>query len=243
MGQNFCPACGAPIGADDLNMKEGVGLCRACGKLSRLGPIADAADDAAAMTAQPPKGCRLDDMGNRIVVRASTRSIGGAIGAGLFGLFWNGLVWSFVFAALSGIYVRLVGPLPSWFPTPSGGMPLPMAIAVCVFLIPFVAIGLLMIGICLTCLAGEVRVVIAGPEGMVRTGVGALALTKRFDASAVKRVAMSRTTWKQDDQSKPLIEIEADRKVRFGSVLSEDRLRWMLSVLRTLLLPDGRKRA
>src|SRR5256885_1368490 len=97
MATNTCPACGQPITADDINIQEGVGLCRACGKLSRLGDIADQPAVDANAPATPPAGCSFEEpMEGGAVVRASLRSPGGAVTALAVCLFWNGIVSVFV---------------------------------------------------------------------------------------------------------------------------------------------------
>lgn len=182
---------------------------------------------------------------------ASARSVGGAAGLTFVCLFWNGIVSVFVLVAFAGLYTNLIGPLPQWFPAPTGngsksgsgsgiGMPLGMAIFLCIFLIPFVTVGLIMIGSWFTCIAGDVRVVLQGATGAVSTGVGPIRWTRRFDASAVKRVGRSQTSWKQNDQSKPVIEIQADRTIKFGSVLSDERREWMIRTVRPLLMVKPR---
>jgi hypothetical protein len=246
---NPCPACNAEIPLADINIPEGVGLCRACGKLSRLADIADASDsaDLASQPGPPPAGCRIDDDGAGITVRASCRSLSGAAGALFICLFWNGIVSIFVLLAFAGLYTNLVGPLPHWFPAPgngkhNSGIPLGMCIFLCIFLIPFVTIGLVIFAGLLTCIAGETRVIISGATAAARTGIGPFGWTKRFDATAVKRISICQTTWKQNDQSRPLIHIEADRPIKFGSALTEERRNWMIAALRTLLIDPKHKR-
>jgi hypothetical protein len=251
MATNVCPACGAELPLSSINIAEGVGLCPACGKLSRLSEIADADDAAVTVdpSGVPPRGCRIDDEGSRIIVSASARSIAGAAGLAFICMFWNGITSVFVVFAIGGLYTNLVGPLPRWFPTPSSGhgshagspIPLGMAIFMMLFMTPFILIGLAMLMAFFTALAGEVRVLIEGARGAVRTGVGPFGWTTRFDASQVKSVRRDLTRWQQNGKSKPLIEIDADRKIRFGSVLPDERRDWMIATLRPLLVTPVRR--
>lgn len=247
MFSSICPACRAPVPIEDVNLKEGVALCRACGKVSRLIDVAAAEEEGTGhAAAETPRGCQLVGRGSEMEVRASTRSVGGAVFTAVFALFWNGIVSVFVLVAIGGLYTHLIGPLPSWFPAPpisqgngpsktASQMDLGEVLFLCVFLIPFVLIGMGMVCAFAVCMWGSVRVRIAGESGAVRVGVGPLWWTRRFDATKVRRVAMGRTTWTQNKETKPLIVIEADREVRFGSMLTSERRNWMLAVLRDLL--------
>lgn len=251
MAINRCPACGKPLAIEDINVGQGVVLCRSCGKLSRLADVADQPDVDPTKLANPPVGCSIrDSFGGDLVATASLRSVGGAIGTLVICLFWNGIVSIFVLIALSGLYRHFVGPLPEWFPTPTsgshgkhgdGGEPLGMTLFMCVFLIPFVTIGTVLLLTTLTCIAGRVEVRISGTVGRVRTGIGPFNWTRRFDPTKVKRVADDLSTWSQNDQRKPVIQIEtADRKIKFGSMLADYRRAWLRDALYVLLVAPGK---
>jgi len=250
MAQNICPDCGQVIALDDLNMKEGVGLCRACGKLSPLADIAQAVDTGPNVAGEPPpNGCSIVDRGpGDLLIRASARSVGGAIACAIFGLIWNGILTGFLCIVGGGLYSHLVGPLPAWFPQPlyGGGDDSPgrtgpqMSVGelwlVAVFLSPFMLVGILIIYAFLCSLFGSVRVRIEGSRARVRTGIGPLSWGRSFDTAAVRRIFTGRTTWKQNDDNKPVIQIETESTIRFGTVLNDRRRRWMVSVLRARLV-------
>jgi hypothetical protein len=255
MSQNLCPSCAAPLLPADLNMAEGVGLCRGCGKLSRLSDIALAAEEPASSEAlaETPPGCVIiDDTGGsmttgRVVVRASLRSFAGAIGLGVFALFWNGIVSIFVTVVITGWYTKLIGPLPAWVPSPSVSqnngpsqtgpqMATSELIFMTLFMTPFVLVGAGVLFATLACLFGSVRVIIQGERGRVRTGIGPLSFGKTFDALNVKSVAIGASTMKQNNRQQPQIVIEADRPVRFGTGLPKERRAWMVAALRKLLV-------
>jgi hypothetical protein len=137
-----CP-CGAVIDIDDINIKEGVALCRRCGKLSRLADLAgdggvggndrpspsnkDQAEERKAVAlaqGDPPSGCAVRDYGDRVTLHASARSLPGAAGLAFFAIFWNGIVSVFLVVVFSSFMAHLGVTLPAWFPTPistSGG--------------------------------------------------------------------------------------------------------------------------
>jgi hypothetical protein len=245
MPANPCPACGQAIAAADINVAEGVGLCRACGKLSRLRDIAEQPVVDPKTFGAPPPGCWLEEgMGGARTLRASLRSAGAAAVTLFICLFWNGIVSVFVLIAIAGVYTNLVGPLPQWFPAPSSGkrgnlgpdMSTGATLFLCIFLIPFVLVGLGMFVAFLTCVIGRVEVLIDGPVGRVRTGFGPFNWTRRFDPTQVKRVVEERTSYQENGRSKPLIQIDADRTVKLGSMLEDRRREWLIGALHLLLV-------
>jgi hypothetical protein len=245
MATNFCPACGQPIAPDDINIKEGVALCRSCGALSRLSAIANQPAPNPVASATPPPGCACDEQpGGRLDIRAAHRGVGTTLGMLAVCLFWNGIVSVFVLVALAGVYRHFVGPLPAWFPAPRDasdanrgtGMPWGMTLFLCIFLVPFVAVGAALFLAFLTSLLGRVRVVVDGDEGRVRVGVGPLNWSRRFNAERVTRVATGGSGYLVNGKPRPLIQIEADRTIKFGSFLPDARRAWLLDVLRTQLI-------
>jgi hypothetical protein len=179
------------------------------------------------------------------VITASARSLAGAGFLLFFALFWNGIVSVFVFVAVAGLYTNLVGPLPAGIPAPTtkGGSPvsLGMSIGLCVFLIPFITVGMGVAMAALLCLFGRYVVTIRGPEGAVRTAVGPFGFTRRFDASAVRRVVITHTD-SENGRRRNGIRIEADRTITFGAMLPDDRRDWLAAIVRTLLVPGPRTR-
>lgn len=253
---NVCPACGHLIAQDDINVEEGVALCRACGALSRLSDVTgQPAVDPTALAA-PPAGCACEEVpGGGLVVRARNRDIGGAAFFLLPSLLWNAIISIFILGAIAGLYTHLVGPLPAWFPISSKGKddlldpatPLRHTLGLCLFLVPFIAVGVALVVAFLSTFLGRVEVTIHGHDGRVRTSLGRLGWSRRFDASHVTRVDAGRTAYTVNDQRWPAIQLEADRTLRFGVLLPAQRREWMIAVLRMRLvlqrqgtpLPDG----
>lgn len=232
-----CLSCSREVPEADVNVAEGVAFCRECGQLSRLTDILDATPESGAIRhfADPPHGCRIRDDGMETRIIASARS-GKAAGGTMFAaLFWNGIVSVFVLIALGGTVQAIFGSLPAWFPAPGNmGMPLGMVLFLWVFLLPFIGIGLMLFATLLTTLGGRCEVRLRGTEGAVFTGVGPFGWRRRFDAGQVKLVRLGKTTWSQNDERQPCILIEAEKTLRFGSVLSSERREWMASALRQL---------
>lgn len=246
VSDTLCPACGQAIPIDAINIAEGVALCRPCGKLHRLADLLDAATPDPDLIDSPPRGCRWDDTGFEVVVSASMRSVAGTGFLLLFAAFWNSIVSVFIFIAAAGLYTNLVGPLP-WglaAPTSKNGAPmtLGMSIFLCFFLIPFILVGVCMGTAAMLSLFGRLVVTVRGPEGAVRTAIGPFGFTRRFDASAVRRVVITHTD-SENGRRRNGIRIEADRTISFGSLLPDHRRDWLAAVLRTLLEPaQGNRR-
>ncbi len=245
---NLCPACGQPIAVGDINITEGVALCRACGKLSRLADIVGQPAVDANTLATPPGGCSYDEMIDGTQrARASQRSLGTATGLLAICLFWNGIISIFVLVAIGGIYTHFFGPLPQWFPAPGSrgnhrksDMSLSQLLFLCIFLIPFVVFGLGMFFGLVGSLIGRIEVLVTGDDGRVRFVCGPLFWTRRFDVSKVTRVAIDQARYQQNAQNKPLIQIDADKTIRFGTMLPDFRRTWMLGVCQMLLRGQGK---
>jgi hypothetical protein len=243
MSANFCPECGEELPADSINLAEGVALCARCGSLSRLSEVASHRRPITEVLSRPPSGCSIVDRGHDIVVRASLRSIGGFFGMLFLCLFWNGIVSVFVLIALAGLYMNLIGPLPAWFPAPQmNDLTLGMTLFLCLFLTPFVTIGSLLIGALLLSIAGRIEVAVDNAEANVRTGIGWLCWRRRFNPALVRSVDFGTTSWESNGQPRQLIVIEADRTIKFGSLLPDDKRQWLQAALHALLATEQGKR-
>jgi hypothetical protein len=213
MSDNLCPSCGEELPAEAINIAEGVALCPGCGRLSRLSDVVSGKRPLAEILSQPPAGCSVAEGGHEVVVHATLRSVS------------------------HFLYANLVGPLPEWFPAPEtdDSMSLGMTLFLCVFLTPFILVGLSLVGAALLAAAGKIEVVIGDSRAVVKTGVGFLVWRHRFDPTQVRRVTIGKSSWKSDDQAKELIAIEADRTIKFGTLLPDERREWLQTVLHVLL--------
>lgn len=237
MSDNYCPACGENLPVESINLSEGVALCNSCGRLSRLADVASRKRPLDEILRQPPPGCRVTEHGQDIVVHTSLRSVTSFVGALAVCLFWNGIVSLFVLVAATGLYTNLIGPLPNWFPTPEidDSMSLGTTLFMCLFLTPFVVAGSVMLGAVLLYGGGKLEVAIGSSGGAVRTGIGFLIWCRRFDPLQVQSVGIGATSWQTEDRPNELIVIEADRKIKCGSLLPEERREWLQVILHELL--------
>ncbi|WP_166821909.1 hypothetical protein [Thalassoroseus pseudoceratinae] len=241
-----CPECDEPVDSDAINMKEGVALCEGCRQLIPLSELRLSERSIQEILDQQPIGCMVVDNGFQTVVTTSLRSISGFITTTGIALFWNGIVSVFVLVALAGLYSNLIGPVPEWFPAPGveNGQPimndeamgLGTTLFLCVFLIPFVTIGIGIIWSALLSLIGRVDVVCDGSRSHVATGIPIISWKRRFNAKQVREVVQSRTRWQSNEGENREIKIVADQTIKFGAMLSESRMEWMCVVLKEILL-------
>lgn len=242
-----CPNCDATIGVEAMNIQEGVALCSGCGELSRLSQLNWNRRSMAETLAKPPKGCRLVEDGQRVVVTVSMRSWQGLFVAAGISLFWNGILSIFVLIAIGGLYSNWVGPLPDWYPVPGlkegkpemNGAPMDLGTTyfLCIFLIPFLLVGAGMLGAMVLQWIGKVEVVLDELDSFVATGTSWACWKKRFDPQQVVAIEYRAKALQSDGEEKRVLHLMADRTVVFGSMLSPDQLEWLRVVLRAMLLP------
>ena len=238
-----CAKCGRGIPAEDINVAKDVAYCRECNVAYALSELAQGDEPAAVNPRQPPPGawCRQDGMGT--VIGATHRSLGTAFGALVFGLFWNGIVSIFVLLAISATLHNLHIPQPNWFPAPKMNgqeMTVGMNLFLWLFLTPFITIGLVMAGTFFSCIWGRTEVRVQKDEGVIFTGVGALGWRRRFDARSVKGVSIKASTWQNENRSQQrfciVIETREGKRLKFGSLLSEERREFVEAVVRRELV-------
>jgi hypothetical protein len=241
-----CSKCRRTIPSEDINVANDVAYCRACNLSYSLAELThDTEMDSNVDLQSPPKGAwnRNAEMGG-VAIGATHRSIGTAIGALAISLFWNGIVSIFVLLATASTLQHLHIPVPDWFPAPRmNGSPMNLGITIFlwIFLSPFIGIGLFMISTFLLSLAGHTEVRIRNGDGLVFTGIGPIGYRRHFDARAVKQVRISdqvSQTRNGGNVNKSFIMIETreGKRIKFGSMLREDRRKFMTAAVRRALV-------
>jgi hypothetical protein len=239
-----CSRCGKAIPSEDVNVANDVAYCRACNLSHKLSELTEGSElDAGIDLNHAPAGAWYINDGREPVIGATHRSLGTAVGALAFAVFWNGIVSVFVLLALAGTLRHLGIALPYWFPAPNmngSPMSLGMTIFLWIFLTPFILIGLVMIGAFLSCVAGRTEVRLGNTGGVIFTGIGSLGYRRRFDASAVKDVRLDDKQWSDSDgrrQRKSCIVLETreGKLVKFGSMLAEERRKFVAGAVRKVL--------
>jgi hypothetical protein len=236
-----CPGCRGNIASEDVNMREGVAMCRGCSRLFKVSELAEDSELADVEVAQAPRGCEIQDDGVQTTLVASHRSIPGAIGALFFGLFWNGIVSVFLLMNIASTLQHLGVSLPTWFPAPKmngGSVPLGMTLFLWVFLTPFLLVGGLVIVWFLMSLGGKVEVRVRGGEGVIFTGIGAIGYRRRFDAGRVARVGLKHKRDSEGATSSTIL-LSADQEITFGGNLPKERKRWLAAAARHVLMPGS----
>lgn len=233
-----CPKCKESIAVEDINIAEGIALCRGCWSLNRLSEVLDGGSIAAATIATPPAGCWARDHGSHQVVGATTRSWLKAAFLLVFCSGWISIVSVFVGIAISesakAIGVQLPGRFPA-LPNARGFLGA-WVLFLWLFLLPFILVGVNVVRMALLALAGRVEITVRGGEGAVFTGIGPLGIRKRFFAGAVTSVTVERARWPQNGPHPFQIVLQADRELRFGAMLSDARMKWLTKVLNETLV-------
>lgn len=239
-----CSKCQRMIPDADVNVASDVAFCRACNVAHKLSSLVHGVQLDNFDTGRPPSGAWHRNSGMGVVMGATHRSIGMALGALAFGLFWNGIVSVFVLVALSATLKHLHVSTPDWFPAPvmnGGAMSVGMTIFMWLFLTPFIVVGSVMIGAFFSAVAGRTEVQVRQAEGKIFVGIGSLGWRRRFNPEAVKDVRVEDRTWRDNDGDRRnkrqiVIETEDGKEIKFGSMLREDRMKFVAAAVRQALL-------
>ncbi len=118
----MCPHCGAVIPAEDVNVAQDVALCRGCGQTSRFSDLVRDEEDAAVNLDKIPKRMSVLKTMHGLEVSCKHKK-STAIFFIIFALFWDAIVSIFVVQCING-FLSGEG---DWF--------------MCLFLVPFVTVG------------------------------------------------------------------------------------------------------
>ena len=236
-----CPKCRRVIPSEDINVAQNVAYCRTC-NISY--PLSDLTLDNDVSTYvdlnRPPKGAWYRSDGGGTVIGATNRSHGAAFVMLFFALFWNGIVSIFVVFVISATLHNFNIPVPDWFPAPKmngGNMTPGMTVFMWLFLTPFIAVGLMVLSICLSSLFGRTEVKIENTRGTLFTGVGPVGWKRNFDASQVKDVRLYESRSNNGNPSfSILLETREGKQFKLGSLLSNERRQFVLGAMRRTLV-------
>jgi len=109
-----------------------------------------------------------------------------------------------------------------------------------IFLTPFLAIGAAMLGAFVSTIAGRTEIQLRDREGIIFTGIGRLGRKRRFDLAEVGEVRVLDESWCDSDgdrrqRSSVVIETKSSKEIRFGSMLTEERKKFLAGALRKIL--------
>jgi hypothetical protein len=218
-----CPKCSQELPADQINVAKDTAYCPACREAFILSQLIGADESEPEVDpGDPPPGCRLTPLPNGFVIFASARSAKTWFMI-IFTLFWNAITWTLMGAIIvSLIQYGFTKELLDHF-----------SVFTFLFLIPFVLIGLGTAGIAATTIAGHVRVTVQDDQGSIFTGVGSFGWTRRFAWSELRSITEQYNNC--DGGSLFYLVLDGRRRIRFGSLLNEERRRYVLAVLRQVL--------
>ena len=235
-----CTKCRRMIPSDDINVAKNVAYCRDCNISYRLSDLTFNDAGVNLDLQNPPEGAWYRADGSGIVIGATNRSVGAALGMLFVALFWNGIVSLFAVFALSSTLHLLHIPLPGWFPAPKmndNNMGAGMTVFLWLFLTPFILIGLTMIGTCLSSLFGRTEARIENARGTLFTGIGAIGWKRNFDTSEVGDVRIHQTRSNEGRESFTiLVEMREGKQYKLGSLLTPERREFVMGALRRTLV-------
>ena len=105
-----------------------------------------------------------------------------------------------------------------------------------VFMLPFVIVGIGLILYALMNLWGQLRVIIESDRAEFRIEVGRLCWRQRFNPREVRAVKIIPTKWVTENSDNRQIEIQADRTLKLGGMLSTEQREWLHAELKHQLL-------
>jgi len=189
----------------------------------------------------PPKGAWYTKNGAWVVIGAKHRDVSAGFAALIFGLFWNSGISVFVALALSSTFHNLHFSLPSWlsaFQFDVDSMDVPMTLYYWTFLTPFILVGLFCIGWFLSSMFGRTEVRVLNTEGTIFVGLGRFGYMRRFDASCVRTVLFRRVRNSEGgDTGIVVMSTSGGNRIKFGSMLSEARCRFVADAVKKTLVP------
>jgi hypothetical protein len=235
-----CPKCRQIIGGDDINVGKDLAYCRPCNTAHALSELFDdSALGGPVDLKDPPPGVTCETGPRETVIAASHRSWAQALGLLGLCLFWNGIVSVFVMFALTGTLYQLGVALPAWVPKMNNdGQPIGVGelIFLWLFLTPFIAVGAAIAMGFVSTLAGKTEVRIGRDAGAVFVGIGRLGWTRRFAPAHIQKIELvRRANQNNGEQLEIHLEQENGKRIKFGSLLKEERQAFIVSALRQFI--------
>ena len=222
MKEYSCPDCRTVIAQDDMNIKEGVGVCSRCGKISKLIDLVeefDSADYSRLLYEKPPRGIKLvrDKMNPIGEVTLTYRRINPAV---LFLIPFTA-VWSGF--SMTAIYIA---PLLN-----EGTIPIEQALLGIPFLLGTI---LLLCTIC-TMLFGKKILTLSNGKGTYAFKVFGIGRTKHFELNRSTRIENTETNYQVNHNTQPQITItNGSKRVNMFAGLRYDAMDYIIALLRSV---------
>lgn len=236
----YCPSCDGEILTSDINIREGVALCSHCGELSHLSDLNYTGMRNEERLANPPKHSSIKSDQDSARISISLFSLPRFFAMLFACIFWNSIVSIFLNIAITSVCYHIFGYIPNWLPTVisdagNGIDNLGMTIFLCLFLTPFVIIGILLLISVLLSLFGSIRIILSPEKSSISTGFTFLRWKKVFDPNQVSSISIEQGKLSNENDTRTVIQIEAQKTIRFGSDLSEHKKEWLVAVLKAIL--------
>ena len=222
MKEYSCPNCRTVIAHDDMNIKEGVGVCSRCGKISRLIDLVeefDSADYSRLLYEKPPRGIKLvrDKMNPIGEVTLIYRRINPAV---LFLIPFTA-VWSGF--SMTAIYIA---PLLN-----EGTIPIEQALLGIPFLLGTI------LPLCTICsmLFGKRILTLSNGKGTYDFKVFGIGRTKHFELNRSTRIENTQTNYQVNHNTLPQITItNGSKRVNMFAGLRYDAIDYIIVLLRSV---------
>ncbi len=222
MKEYSCPNCRTIIAHDDMNIKEGVGVCSRCGKISKLIDLVeefDSADYSRLLYEKPPRGIKLvrDKMNPMGEVTLTYRRINPAVLFLIpFTAIWSGF-------SMTAIYIA---PLLN-----EGTIPIEQALLGIPFLLGTI---LLLCTIC-TMLFGKKILTLSNGKGTYAFKVFGIGRTKHFELNRSTRIENTETNYQVNHNTLPQITItNGSKRVNMFAGLRYDAIDYIIALLRSV---------
>lgn len=243
----YCPSCDQQITDKEINITEGVALCSQCGKLSQLSTLNYLEAPVKNNLSKTPRKVKIHSSRDQLKLHISLRSIGIFLGSLFTSVFWNGITSLFLCIAVSAVCYNTIGYVPEWLPKVGieDGRPIMndevmgpgITIGLCIFLIPFVTIGLYMISLSILSIFGSCIITIDKKSSSISTGILFLRRTKSFTTLDVQSIQIEN---RRDDESTHNQSIKIASKnrkdLKFGSLMNTKLKQWVYLMLKQLLI-------
>lgn len=208
----WCPSCRGQIPLADVNVAADLAICRQCDREFSYVELRSKSSqiDQVFDISSPPAGAWYRDDFDGVRLGATTRSWG-ALFLVPFTLVWSGF-------SLGGIYgSQIISGKFEWF--------------LSLFGLPFLIGSIFLIGMTLMTLVGKVAVrVDRHGSTVVFTGVGPIGRRQRFNLNEMQ---INESAVGNNDQSTAIV-VQGPTRHSFGSMLSEQRLYFLLAALRKI---------
>ena len=163
-------------------------------------------------------------------------------------LFWNGIIYFFVVQAIEATLYNLKIPMPGWITLPSNfpdcfEMGPRATVFFWLFLTPFIGIGMMLVVNFFVSLFGRTEVRVLAGVGTIFTGIGPVGYRRHFDASLMKDLFVGENV-RSGDSDVPrkrdiiIIELQNGKRLKFGSMFTDDRRYYVAGVLWQTLFPQ-----